>query len=121
MFRHLTASSRQFIHRTASSRHGETLNIFQQTCLEIEQLLADMFSHLFQRFFYWVFNIFLVQYNYSIENWVWLGLELQWFLLTHGAAWPPLFIGVGPPRLPFSKHRLNAATELHLSVGTVGE
>ena len=89
MFRHLTASSRQFIHRTASSRHGETLNIFQQTCLEIEQLLADMFRHFFQRFFYWVFNIFLVQYNYSIENWVWLGLELQWFLLMHGAAWPP--------------------------------
>ena len=53
--------------------------------------------------FYWDLNIFLVQYNYSIENWVWLGLELQWFLLMHGAAWPPLFIGVLPPQLPFPK------------------
>ena len=119
MFRHLTASSRQFIHRTASSRHGETLNIFQQTCLEIEQLLADMFRHFFQRFFYWVFNIFLVQYNYSIENWVWLGLELQWFLLMHGAAWPPLFIGDWPPRLPFPKQGgHSAATESLLSLGS---
>ena len=36
-------------------------------------------------------------YNYIIENWVWLGLELQWLLLMHDSAWPLLFIGVWPP------------------------
>ena len=27
-------------------------------------------------------------YNYSIENWVWLGLELR-LLMMHAATWPP--------------------------------
>ena len=40
-------------------------------------------------------TLHIVHYNYSIENWVWLGLVLWWLLLMHGAALPLLFIGVG--------------------------